>query len=183
MSLFTQEQSDFIKKNANGRNDQSMCDLVNERFGLSIKRIQMKNWRGNNNARSDTSLYGWKKGKKAGVDFTPQKEFKNSSPIGSESLSKGNVIIKTAPGTWVPKHRYLWEQSNGPLPDKHVVIFADGDNRNFELSNLLLIKRKHLAILNKKRLLVGDEQLRRTAIHYSKLIEKISELDKRGARK
>lgn len=183
MTLFSTEQADFIKKHSDGRNDQAMCDLVNEQFGLNIKRVQMKNWRGKNGARSESSLYGWKKGKKAGVDFSPQKEFKNSSPIGSESLNKGTVTIKVAPGKWIPKHRYLWEKENGPVPDKHVIIFADGDNRNFDLSNLLLIKRKHLAILNKKRLLVGDEELRRTAIHYSKLVEKISELEKRGEQK
>lgn len=177
MGLFTEDQANFIRNNSNGKKDQELCELVKEEFGVSVTKKQMKNWRGNNNARSKTSLYGWKKGKKAGIDFKPQKEFHNSLPIGSESVSKGVVIVKVARGKWMPKHRYLYEQAHGPISDNHVIVFADGNKDNFELSNLLLITKKQLAIMNKKRFLIdGDEEFRRTAVNYAKLIERLSEL-------
>ena len=175
--LFTTEQAAFIKRHSDGRRDAELCELLKKQFGIDVTPKQMANWRGNHNARSKTSLYGWKKGKKAGIDFSPQKEFRNSAPIGSESISRDVVIIKVARGKWIPKHRYLWEKENGPIPNNHVVVFADGDSRNFKQSNLLLITKKQLAILNKKRLLVDDEETRRTAVNYARLIERISEIE------
>ena len=181
VALFNQEQADFIRKHSDGRRDQELCRLVNDKFGLSITKQQMSNWRGNHNARSSISLYGWKKGKEAGKDFKPQKEFRNSMPIGSEFVTKGIVQIKVSKGKWIPKHRFLWEEVNGPVPKNHVVIFSDGNNRNFNIDNLILISRKHLAILNKKRLLVEGKELREIAINYAKLVEKIVEKKKEGS--
>lgn len=176
--LFTEEQATFIRENSDGKRDQELCDLLKKQFGVSVNWKQMANWRGNHNARSKTSLCGWKKGKKAGVDFSQQKEFRNSLPIGSEIESKGVVLIKIERGKWIPKHRYLWEKAHGPVPEKHVIIFADGNNRNFELENLMLITRKQLAILNRQKMLVEDESLRLSGIAYAKLTEKISDLSK-----
>ena len=44
---------------------------------------------------------------------------------------------------WVLKQKYIWEQANGPVPEHHCIIFADGDNRNFELSNLRCIPTRY----------------------------------------
>ena len=45
-------------------------------------------------------------------------------------------------------HRYLYLQLIGPIPDKHIVAFLDGDTMNTELSNLKAMSRqehsKHL---------------------------------------
>ena len=47
----------------------------------------------------------------------------------------------------------LWEQRHGrPVPDGHLVLFADGDRRNFDPANLLLVSRAELAVMNKRRL-------------------------------
>lgn len=176
--LFTQEQEQFIRQHSDGARDKELCELVNNQFGLNIKPKQMKNWRGNHNARSKTSLYGWKKGKKAGIDFKPQSDFKNSAPIGTETIFKDVVMIKVARSTWVPKHRYLYEQAYGPVSQEDVVIFIDGNNRNFDLDNLALITRRQLAILNKKKMLIDDKELNLAAISYAKLIAKVSEVER-----
>ena len=39
----------------------------------------------------------------------------------------------------VKMHRYLWEQANGPIPEGMVIHHVDGDNRNNDLTNLVLV--------------------------------------------
>jgi hypothetical protein len=54
-------------------------------------------------------------------------------------------------GPWIPGegrtalHHQIWEETHGrPVPEKHVVRFADGNCNNFELGNLVLDTRYNL---------------------------------------
>lgn len=58
------------------------------------------------------------------------------------------IIIVDEPNPWtgaktrpVHKHRYLWEQANGPIPDDHVLKCLDGDKTNCDPANWELISR------------------------------------------
>lgn len=44
----------------------------------------------------------------------------------------------------VLKHKYLWEQANGPLPKGHALKCLDGDRRNTDPANWALIARAML---------------------------------------
>ncbi len=56
-------------------------------------------------------------------------------------------------GVQIPKHRYVWEQANGPIPDGYDVHHIDGNGHNNDLSNLQLIKHgEHVAMHVKMRL-------------------------------
>lgn len=72
----------------------------------------------------------------------------NAYPIGYERPNKDDYIEVKVSGpvgenkkksVWKLKHHLLWEDLNGPIPPKHKVIFADGNNRNFDIDNLILI--------------------------------------------
>lgn len=54
---------------------------------------------------------------------------------------------KTRP---IHKHRYLWEQVNGPIPEGHALKCLDGDKTNCDPSNWELIPRGMLPHLNGK---------------------------------
>jgi hypothetical protein len=78
-------------------------------------------------------------------------------PVGSERPSKdGYLVIKVAEEATVPmskdnwklKHVWLWEQENGPLPEDHMVMFADGDRRNFTKDNLVAVPTRLMAVMN-----------------------------------
>ena len=52
------------------------------------------------------------------------------------------VYIKVAEGEkMVMKHRWLWEQAHGPIPEGCCVVFRDGDTHNCTLENLELVTR------------------------------------------
>lgn len=60
------------------------------------------------------------------------------SLIGDERVgSRGLVEVKVSAKRWRLKHIVVWEDVHGPLPKTHVLYFADGDNRNFDLANLV----------------------------------------------
>jgi len=75
-------------------------------------------------------------------------------PVGSEQFKKGYIRVKVAmPNKWKLKGVYVWETAHGEtLDNRHeCVIFLDGNNRNFEPSNLEKIPRTIMAVLNNLR--------------------------------
>lgn len=74
-----------------------------------------------------------------------------SKPDFSERLRKGKrsrTEIKIN-GKWIPKSKYVYETLTGKkVLDDEVIIFLDGDINNFDLNNLLCVKRGLLAIVN-----------------------------------
>lgn len=69
-------------------------------------------------------------------------------PVGSFQMKKGYIRIKVAePNKWMQYQRYLWEQAHGKSAEGKVVIFMDGNNKNFELSNLECVERGELSVM------------------------------------
>lgn len=64
------------------------------------------------------------------------------------------------------------------MPKGHAVIFGDGNRRNFELDNLILVSRAQLAILNKHNLIQMDAELTRTGVVIADIYKKIGEWKK-----
>lgn len=68
---------------------------------------------------------------------------KNHKPVGYERVNvDGYVEIKIEEHQkFVLKHRLVWEQSNGLIPEGYNVQFRDGNRQNCSLENLYLISR------------------------------------------
>jgi len=77
----------------------------------------------------------------------PDKKSSVYRPVGYESVrySHGKlpyVYIKVAEDKrMVLKHRWVWEQAHGPIPEGYNVQFKDGNSQNCDLDNLYLIDR------------------------------------------
>lgn len=100
----------------------------------------------------------------------------NTMPIGSERISKdGYVEVKFSNRSgppnnrWKSKHALIWEKKNGPVPKGHVVIFADGNKENIKLSNLILVSRKELSVLNHMNLLSKNKETNKTAVNIARI--------------
>jgi hypothetical protein len=124
----------------------------------------------------------WNKGKKGTGGWEPT-QFKkgkmpwNYKPVGTERINTdGYVEIKIAdPKTWKGKHIIIWEEANGPVPKGHVLIFADGNQQNVTVENLLLVSRRELAVMNKRGLISGDSELTKTGVVIADIYLKIGE--------
>lgn len=65
----------------------------------------------------------------------------NQRDIGTECThADGYVYLRLEQGC-VLKHRYVWEQAYGPVPEGCVIAFRDGNRQNCELENLCLMSR------------------------------------------
>jgi hypothetical protein len=150
---YTTEEIRFVKNNIRGRPYTEMVKLFNERFRLRITLKQM-----------ETLLY--KHGLRNGIGsfrpgHVPANKGKtrpsrqgNYKPVGSERIDAGYIVVKVSDRKYQPhknwrrKHTVIWEKANGKIPRGHAVLFADGNKRNFDLDNLLLVSRSELAVMN-----------------------------------
>lgn len=71
--------------------------------------------------------------------------------IGELQEKKGYLRIKVAePNTWIQLQRYVWEQAHpGQSAAGKLVIFLDGNNRNFAVDNLECVTRGELACMSR----------------------------------
>ncbi|MGH8417987.1 MAG: HNH endonuclease signature motif containing protein [Pseudomonas sp.] len=78
-------------------------------------------------------------------------------PIGTERVTKDGIrqrkVRDDGPPQkrWKSVHMIMWEETNGAVPDGHIVVFRDRDTANIQISNLELITR--------------GENMRRNTIH------------------
>jgi len=140
--MYTPEQIRFLKRKAKGRSNDDLTDLFNMQFGLQVSAGKIRGIR----------LYY---GIRSGINH------RNRKPIGSRrKTSSGHIEVKTAhPDKWKKLHVVVWEAANGKVPKGHVVIFADGNTRNFALDNLLLVSKKELAVMNGLGLISPNREL------------------------
>lgn len=100
----------------------------------------------------------------------------NHRPLGSERVNvDGYVEIKVAePNKWRLKQRVVWEAHNGAIPEKAVIIFADGDKLNTDINNLRIIGRDVHAVMNHTGLVNYKGDFKDTAIAIAELKRKTS---------
>jgi hypothetical protein len=195
---YTAEHIQYIADNIKCQSYRELTGMFNEHFGLKINVKAMISLAFRHGLRNDRDCkfnkgyeptqfpkghVPWNKGMK-GVNLGgKQTQFKkgqkgwNYKPVGTERVNRdGYVEIKIAdPKTWKSKHIIIWEEANGPVPKGHVVIFADGNQQNVTLDNLLLISRRELVIMNKRGLISNDVELTKAGVVVADIYLKIGE--------
>ena len=92
----------------------------------------------------------------------------------------GYIEVKVEePSTFKLKHRIVYEQLKGPIPDGYNVVFADGDKSNLESDNLILVTKSEMLVMNRKGLFKKNKDLTKTGHLIAKVIDKQNKL-KRG---
>ena len=177
--MFTDEQEDYLKSIVTGRMTDDIAALVNEKYNLQVTPAQISNWKARNGIASGVDAC-FKPGQKAwnkGIPFrsggrSHEAWFKkgqrsiNWRPVGSERLNvDGYLEVKVSePNHWDLKHRVVYREHFGDIPEGHAVVFNNRDRTDCRLENLLLVSRAQLAVLNKRGLLQGDAELNKTAV-------------------
>ena len=99
---------------------------------------------------------GWQAGGRS-VDsqFKPGQQPKNFCPVGSyRRTTKENYWVVKVQNTgtqrerWIPLHKLLWIEHNGPIPANHIVRFIDGDPDNVVIGNLECLTMKENMLRN-----------------------------------
>ena len=156
---YTAEEIEFVRKNIRGRSYLEMMKLFNKHFGLNITFDQFETLTYKHKITNGVGIF-----KPGHVPANKGKKHPswqgNYRPVGTERIICGYIEVKTAdPDVWDRKHTAIWKEANGKVPKGHVVIFADGNNRNFALDNLLLVSRKELGVMNSLSLIYNNKDL------------------------
>ncbi len=139
--------ADFAK--AFGRADVSLLN-----FNALCKR---KGWLTGRTGHFEPGRGSWNKGKPhpargnaVKTQFKPGLVPANIKPMGDERIGKDGYVEMKVPvrnpytghsSRYMHKHRYLWEQANGPLPPGMALKSLDGDKQNCDPANWVAIPR------------------------------------------
>ena len=96
----------------------------------------------------------------------------NMKEIGSTRFINDYTEIKVRYHKWISLARYNWEQVHGPVPQGMCVFKFDGDKYNDDISNLCLVSRKDLAMLNRNHAKLTPE-LKEVQILINQIKQKI----------
>jgi hypothetical protein len=144
----TEEQVDFVRDNIAGRSYAELAELFNARFGTAYSRMQIQGI-----ARHHDLYSG----------------FYTINPVSMEQIKNGYIQVRTGSRRWRNKHTLVWEAANGPVPKGHKVIFADGNKRNFDLGNLVLVSHRELAAMMAYKYYSPDAELTKQGLALARL--------------
>lgn len=190
--LLTKEQHEYFSEHQFGKTMQEITDEMNSKFGLKLTIQQIKSYRGNNKFLS--GLTG--RFKKGHIPYNKGKKYPNR-PRNSGQFKKGNLPLNhlpvgtititvdgyakekiAEPNKWAWKHRIVWEEHHGPIPENHNICFLDGNKSNYQISNLVLVKNSELAQMNKKKYFCSDAELTKLALGIIKLDSELKRKEK-----
>jgi hypothetical protein len=174
--------STSISKKANQMGLKKTKEYIREN-GRTIAAAQWKELKENGLELKSNFKKGhvpWCKGKKMSPEhiakltgvFKKGQQPHNTLPIGSIRNINNYNEIKYANHKWIALARYNWEQVHGPVPGDMCVFKLDGDKYNDDISNLCLVSRKDLAMLNRNHAKLTPE-LKEVQILINQIKQKI----------
>ena len=191
--IWSDEEKQYLAEITPGRGYKEIQSMMSCKFGFDYTRHQIKGAITRNKlntgrtGRFEKGRATWNKGTK-GLTKANVTSFKkgqkphNYKPLGSERITKDGyceIKVSDTGRRWMSKHLVVYEKHHGKVPRGSVVIFLDGDKRNFDIDNLHLVTRNQLAMLNKNSLIQKDAELTKTAINVVDLMKKISAIEKK----
>lgn len=196
MHFYSDEEINYLREISYGKSNIEIAELFNKEFNLNLNIKAIASTRKRHNITTGRTGYFPKgnipinKGKKKMWKGGEETQFKKGNkshnwvPIGSERISKdGYIQIKIQDGkfqhNWKGKHILIWEEYNGPVPKNHNIVFGDGNNRNFEISNLILVTKAQMLFLNRHDLIKNDAGITKLGITLADIDKKLNER-KRG---
>lgn len=188
---YTAEQLDFVKSNCTlERKELTKC--FNEKFStnLSVDNIsglcKRKKWKTGRTGCFEKGSVPPNKGTKGltganKTSFAKGHKTWNKQPIGYEYKADGYIRIKVAePNVFTFKHRKIWEEHHGPVPDTHVIAFKNQDKTDCRIENLILMSKAEMVVYAKNFHKFVTTETNETCLLMAKVKTKAAQLKKEG---
>ena len=168
MKPYSDELVNFIEEHRMKLNIKELCQEISDKFDKNISEKAMRKYFYRHNL-------DYKKKIVSKFDTAS-----NSKPIGTESLpdKNGLVRIKVSKSSWQYKQRYIYEQYYGKIPKGYVIMFLDGDNTNFDISNLACVENKNKLYIQSRGLISHNKKMTETGLMISELYYKTKSVKK-----
>jgi len=166
---FTKEQDAWLKTNAPRLSVEETASQFNSAFGTSRSAQVLK-------VRCNRTLKVYHANSKYGL----------GCPVGTETRHGDYIWVKCSDipyeknsfyRNWKPKHRVVWEQHHGELPEGMTVVFLDRNHSNCDISNLYAVDGKTLREMGKKQWWSDSRDLTLAAIKWCEMFYKIKEVE------
>ncbi|MPW43334.1 HNH endonuclease signature motif containing protein [Acinetobacter guerrae] len=186
---YTLEQLVYIKSNCSLERKELTAN-VNRIFGTeftvdAIKALcKRRKWNTGRTGHFTKDHKPWNTGTK-GVCKPNSGNFKkgqitwNKKPVGYERICSkdGYVLIKVAePNVFKLKHRVVWEEANGDVPEGYIVAFKNMDRTDCRLENLILMSKSEMARYNQSFKLLANDQSNESCLLMAKVKAKIHQV-------
>lgn len=192
---YTVEMQDYLREIIPGRLSAEAAILFNDRFPdtpITASKIQAyrKNHRINCgvSTRFAKGRFPTNKGAKGVYASGSEKGWyqsgnkpHNYKPVGTLLVNTdGYKVIKIGePNKWKLYHRMVWEEAHGDVPVGCVIVFLDGNKLNCELSNLRLVTKTQLLLMNRRKLFSPIPECTETGILIAKVLETAYDVKKK----
>lgn len=185
--VFTPEQAQYICRAYKKYALKDVTKRANAKFNTDFKDSQLANLFKVNGIKSGRTGYfkkgniPWTTGTKGVVKAGPsafKKGIKpsNTLPVGSSRINKdGHIEIKLDTG-WITKQRMVWINHHGEIPTKHVIRFIDGNGKNCDIENLILVSSAENLQLSKLGYSKQPDELKESTLLIAKIIAKTANL-------
>ena len=183
---WSEEEKTYLRKIAKNTPIKQIQEMMSKKFNYEFNRGQITKAMlrfgalNGNDPRFKKGNEPWNKGKTINVE--PWNKGKslgpayNRSDIGTEHIdTKGFTHVKVSnPSGWKLKHHLIYEKHYGPIEEGYLVIFADKNKNNFDINNLIKIKKSELLTINSNGLYYDDAELTKVGVNVAKVIEMIN---------
>lgn len=184
MGKYTEEERKFILENVEGTKYRVLAEKFNKKFKKNKTRKQIKEYCARHNIRNNINSKEtqFQKGHK------PHNSYK---PLGVEKETvHGDVLVKVKSGkvegrhwkNWELKKVLVWEKHNGKKPDDLMVFHLNGNKKDCNISNLVLVGAHENMQMHRDNLVFGNPELTLAGLYYIRLkrirIKRESELRK-----
>ena len=205
------EYGDFLRSFIPGHSEAEIADAFEREFGIRLTVSQIANAKTRLGVRSGTVGGRFEPGASPANKGLPWAEwmpaesaercratqFKRGGlpwttrEVGEERVSKDGYVEvhvaqhrrERANDQWVPKHRLVWEEANGrALRPDEIVLFANGDRRDFRPENLVAVTRAENQGLTKIGRPYADRETLMDALKTVRLNRAIASAEKRPRR-
>ena len=194
---WSEEEDNFLRKNIKGRLCNELQIMLKNEFDITVtpkqisSHIKRLGLTSGVNTRFKKGLEAHNKGKRMEIEvyskcaptmFKPGRKPNNVDSIGTEKMAADGYVwvkIDDKPKVpkvvnWKQKHRIVWEQWHGPIPEGHMIIFLDGDHENFDIDNLDIITKSENLIMNRKGLYKSDRDVTKSGVQLAKLVDSVN---------
>jgi len=141
---FSAAEDEFLRKNYPVMSSRELADAFVIEFGRrrEEQELRLRCW-----------YLGIKKEETAASKSRSEAQW-HVKEIGEELIDvHGYVKVKVSRSgnsneRWKLKHREVWKQHHGEIPEGHVIIFLDGNKQNCEIENLACVPFNYLGYLS-----------------------------------
>ena len=188
---WTNEEKEYLKSIVKNNSYKEITKKMNDRFNCDFSEGQIKGAITRNKLVTGRGGH-FKKGSipwNKGLSYMPNNKEtrfqKGNIPHGHREVGEERIIrdgyieIKVAePNVWDLKHRVIYREHYGEIPNGHNIIFADGNKMNFDIDNLIAVSKSEMLILNNNNLRFEDKELTKVGVNIAKVIDKAKKRNK-----